>query len=101
MVRLMQAQAFVIVSVLLGGLLGGYVGREVGRRAPSFVAMLAPVRPSELPASFRPAEYGLGLGTVSGLFFGAGTSMFVVLVHASRSAWLARGRPGRAAGSWD
>jgi hypothetical protein len=88
--RFVHATVAVVGCILLGGLLGGYVGRTVGRISPSFVKSLAPVRPRDLPADFNPAEFGLGLGIVSGLFFGAGTGLFLVFVLVVRDAWLAR-----------
>ena len=84
----------VIASVLIGGVLGGVVGREVGRHSPSFVRLVAmAIDVGELPPRFDTAEFGLGLGVVSGLFLGAGTSLFVVLLMAARDAWLERYPP--------
>ncbi|MHC5541798.1 hypothetical protein ACYOEI_26570, partial [Singulisphaera rosea] len=40
--------------------------------------------------NFDPTEFGFGLGVVSGLFLGAGTGLFLVVVLALRDAWLAR-----------
>lgn len=92
MSRLMLHLAFVIGATLGGGLLGGVVGREVGRQSPSFVTGLAgadsPMHP--LPADFRPAEFGLGLGAICGLFFGAGAGLVLVVVATLRDAWQAR-----------
>lgn len=90
MTRLMISLGFVIASILIGGIIGGFVGREVGRHSPSFVKAIAggPQPLADHPS--QPAEFGYGLGIVSGLFFGAGIGLFLVLVHAIRDAWLAR-----------
>lgn len=86
----MWTMTFVIVATMIGGAFGGLAGREVGRSAPQFVSSLAFGRPDAAPATFRPEEFGLGLGIVSGLFFGAGASVVLVVVIALRDAWLAR-----------
>src|SRR4051794_9207009 len=66
---------------------GGVVGATVGRLAPSFVGWLhSPAG----QAAVDPMEFGFGLGTVSGLFLGAGTGVFLVCVLALRDAWLLR-----------
>lgn len=88
--RVISAMAPVILTTLIGGALGGLVGYEVGRFSPQFVAWLAYYPPNVLGPQFRPEEFGLGLGIVSGLFFGAGSSLFVVGVMGFRDAWPAR-----------
>ncbi len=90
--RLMMYLGFVIVATMLGGLLGGYGGREVGRLSPSFVTGIAYPNPKYMPPSdsFRPAEFGMGLGIVSGFFFGAGTGLFLVLLTIVREIAQAR-----------
>jgi hypothetical protein len=91
MTKAMQALTVVILSTLIGGALGGLVGRFVGQVSPSFVRTLAAPGPrSVLPASFQAAEFGLGLGIVSGLFFGAGTGLFAIVILALRDVWVAR-----------
>ena len=70
------------------GVAGGVVGAAVGTFAPSFVTWIETL-PSN-PPRFNPAEFGLGLGIVSGLFLGAGVGSFLVAVLAFRDAWLAR-----------
>jgi hypothetical protein len=91
-IRLTQAIVAVMACTMASGVAGGVVGAAVGRLAPSFVTWLAaPGRifgPPPLP--FDPTEFGFGLGTVSGLFLGAGTGLFLVSVLSLRDAWLAR-----------
>jgi hypothetical protein len=41
-------------------------------------------------ADFRSDEFALGLGIVSGLFFGAGSGLFLALLAMLREAWQAR-----------
>jgi hypothetical protein len=86
MIRLPQAIAAVMACTLASGAAGGIVGAAVGRFAPSFVIWLS--SPGRVPAFFDPTEFGFGLGVVCGLFLGAGTGLFLVLVL--RDAWLAR-----------
>jgi hypothetical protein len=88
--RAMSAMAFVILVTMIGGTLGGLVGREVGKFSPQFVATLASGKPDSVPANFKPDEFGLGLGIVSGLFFGAGSSLIIILIIALRDVWLAK-----------
>ena len=91
MTRLMQGVAVVVLSVLLGGFLGGVVGRGVGVYSPSFVRALYPAPPDRVPADLDVAEFGMGLGIISGLFFGAGAGALVVVANAAREAWIYRG----------
>ena len=72
------------------------VGAAVGRFAPSFVTWLASpgLVFNAQPNAFDPTEFGFGLGTVCGLFLGAGTGLFLVVVLALRDAWLARAELG-------
>src|SRR5687768_14024098 len=68
MIRLTQAIVAVMSCTVATGVAGGIVGVSVGTFAPSFV-----VRLQKLPgpgAVFDSAEFGLGLGIVSGLLFG-------------------------------
>jgi hypothetical protein len=92
MIRLTQAIVAVMASTVASGVAGGIVGAAVGRFAPSFVAWLA--APGRVlgpqPILFDPTEFGFGLGTVCGLFLGAGTGLFLVVVLSLRDAWLAR-----------
>ena len=90
MIRLTQAIVSVMACTVASGVAGGIVGAAVGRFAPSFVAWLAGEGLGHPPANFDPTEFGFGLGTVSGLFLGAGTGLFLVVVIALRDAWLAR-----------
>lgn len=94
MSRLMLQLAFVIGSTLAGGLLGGLAGLAVGRLSPSFVTELAQMdRPnSAVPPGFLPQEFGLGLGIICGLFFGAGAGLALVMLATIRDAWLASRR---------
>ena len=77
-----------MTSTVASGVAGGIVGVSVGTFAPSFVLWLQSL-PGPGPV-FDPAEFGLGLGIVSGLFFGAGVGSLLVLGLAWRDAWLAR-----------
>ncbi|MDB5350228.1 MAG: hypothetical protein JWN86_1475 [Planctomycetota bacterium] len=88
--RAMSAMAFVIIATMIGGILGGLVGYEVGRLSPQFVATIASGNPEGMRPSFKPDEFGLGLGIVSGLFFGAGSSLLLIVVISLREAWMAR-----------
>jgi hypothetical protein len=89
MIRLPQAIVAVMACTIASGVAGGIVGAAVGRLAPSFVTWLhSPV--GQPGVAFDPTEFGFGLGTVCGLFLGAGTGLFLVCVLALRDAWLAR-----------
>jgi hypothetical protein len=89
MIRLTQAIVAVMTCTIVSGVAGGVVGAAIGRFAPSFVAWLhSPVGPNG--GVFEPTEFGFGLGTVCGLFLGAGTGLFLVCVLTLRDAWLAR-----------
>lgn len=88
MIRLTQAIVAVMTCTVAAGVAGGVVGAVIGRFAPSFVTWLQDL-PKRGPA-FDPTEFGLGLGIVSGLFFGAAVGSFLVAVIAIRDAWLAR-----------
>jgi hypothetical protein len=88
MMRLTQAIVAVMACTVASGVAGGVVGLAVGTFAPSFVAWLGDFPMKKVP--FEPAEFGLGLGIVSGLFFGAAVGSFLVAVIAFRDAWLAR-----------
>jgi hypothetical protein len=92
MIRLTQAIVAVMASTVASGVAGGIVGAAIGRFAPSFIAWLA--APGRVLGGqqllFDPTEFGFGLGTVCGLFLGAGTGLFLVVVLSLRDAWLAR-----------
>ena len=89
MIRLTQAIVAVMSCTIASGAAGGVVGAVVGRLAPSFVLWLhSPGGPGA--ALINPAEFGFGLGVVCGLFLGAGTGVFLVVVITLRDAWLAR-----------
>jgi hypothetical protein len=88
MIRLPQAIAAVMACTLASGLAGGIVGAAIGRFAPSFVLWLS--SPGRVAAPFDPTEFAFGLGVVCGLFLGAGTGLFLVVVLVLRDAWLAR-----------
>jgi hypothetical protein len=89
MIRLTQAIVSVMACTLASGVAGGIVGAAVGRLAPSFVSWLhSPV--GNGAANVDPTEFGFGLGIVCGLFLGAGTGLFLVVVLTLRDAWLAR-----------
>jgi hypothetical protein len=87
MIRLTQAIVAVMACTVASGAAGGIVGATVGTFAPGFVLWLEGMGPG---GRFDPAEFGLGLGIVSGLFFGAGVGSLLVLGLAWRDAWLAR-----------
>lgn len=91
MIRLTQAIVAVMASTVASGVAGGIVGAAVGRFAPSFVRWLAApgLAIFQQPNPFDPTEFGFGLGTVCGLFLGAGTGLFLVVVLSLRDAWLA------------
>src|SRR4051812_28071045 len=88
MIRLTQAIAAVMACTVASGVAGGVVGVAIGTFAPSFVLWLQELPPGR--AAFNPSEIGLGLGTVTGLFFGAAVGSFLVAVISLRDAWLAR-----------
>lgn len=88
MIRLPQAIVAVMACTVASGFAGGVVGAAVGRLAPSFVAWLH--SPAGGAQALDPTEFGFGLGVVSGLFLGAGTGLFLVVVLTLRDAWLAR-----------
>ena len=90
MIRLPQAIVAVMACTLASGFAGGVVGATVGRFAPSFVAWLHSPAAGIGPQNFDPTEFGFGLGVVCGLFLGAGTGLFLVVVLTLRDAWLAR-----------
>ena len=90
MIRLPQAIVAVMASTIASGLAGGVVGAAVGRFAPSFVGWLASPGGVGGAGPIDPTEFGFGLGTVCGLFLGAGTGLFLVVVLILRDAWLAR-----------
>src|SRR5215218_7111485 len=91
MIGLTQAIVSVMASTLAAGFAGGVVGAAVGRLAPSFVAWLHSPGLGNPQANFDATEFGFGLGVVCGLFLGAGTGLFLVVVLTLRDAWLARG----------
>jgi hypothetical protein len=88
MMRLTQTIVAVMACTVASGVAGGVAGLAVGTFAPSFVLWIQDL-PKGNPA-FDPAEFGLGLGVVSGLFFGAAVGSFLAAVIAFRDAWLAR-----------
>lgn len=90
MTRLPQAIVAVMACTIASGFAGGVVGATVGRFAPSFVAWLHSPVGGNGAANFDPTEFAFGLGVVSGLFLGAGTGLFLVVVFTLRDAWLAR-----------
>jgi hypothetical protein len=89
-IRLPQAVAAVMSATLAAGVAGGVVGAAVGTFAPSFVLWIETQGPAGGAARFSPAEFGMGLGVVSGLFFGAAVGALLVLGLAFRDAWLLR-----------
>ena len=90
MIRLTLAIVAVMSCTVASGVAGGIVGVSVGNFAPSFVLWLQQMPGFHPGRVFEPAEFGLGLGIVSGLFFGAGVGSLLVLGLAWRDAWLAR-----------
>jgi len=90
MIQLTQAIVAVMACTVASGVVGGIVGASVGTFAPSFVLWLQHLPGPNAGPVFDPAEFGLGLGIVSGLFFGAGVGSLLVLGLAWRDAWLAR-----------
>jgi O-antigen ligase len=88
MIRLTQAIVAVMACTLAAGLAGGVVGLALGTFAPALVLWIEDLPKGNPP--FDPVEFGLGLGVVSGLFFGAAVGSFLVAVIAFRDAWLAR-----------
>ncbi|HEU5117791.1 MAG TPA: hypothetical protein VFT74_14285 [Isosphaeraceae bacterium] len=90
MIRLTQAVAAVVGSTLSAGVAGGIAGAAVGTFAPSFVDWL---QAQGMPGAPRadPAEFGFGLGIVSGLLMGSVVSSILVLGLAFRDAWLRLG----------
>jgi hypothetical protein len=90
MIRLTQAIVSVMGCTIASGVAGGVVGAAVGRLAPTFVSWLASPGGVIGAGPIDPTEFGFGLGTVCGLFLGAGTGLFLVVVLTLRDAWLAR-----------
>ncbi len=90
MIPLTRAIVSVMACTIASGVAGGVVGAAVGRLAPSFVTWLHSPGMNNAQANFDPTEFGFGLGVVSGLFLGAGTGLFLVVVLSLRDAWLAR-----------
>ncbi len=89
MIRLTQAIVAVMACTLSAGVAGGVVGATVGRFAPSFVGWLHSPGMGQGPVNFDPTEFGFGLGVVCGLFMGAATGVFLVVVLTLRDAFLA------------
>lgn len=87
MIRLNQAIGGVILCTLTGGALGGPTGAAVGWIAPGFVGWLFSFGKLS-PAKFRPVEFGLGLGAVTGLFVGIGVGVSLMTVLVIRDAIL-------------
>ena len=103
MIRLSQAIFAVMAGTVAGGVSGGIVGAAVGRISPSFVAWLhSPEHPPAGPG-FDATEFGFGLGVVSGLLLGAGTTLALAIALAVRDAWLAGTGPSPSAAkpAWD
>lgn len=90
MIRLTQAIVSVMASTVASGFAGGVVGATVGRFAPSFVTWLHSPDARFGPANIDTTEFGFGLGMICGLFMGAGTGLFLVVVLTLRDAWLVR-----------
>lgn len=96
MMKLSQAIRAVMTATLASGVLGGLVGYLVGLLAPSFVRWLYAPITGQAADDFRPTEFGLGIGVVSGLFLGAGASVFLAAMMIVRDAVLARAKPDAA-----
>lgn len=90
MIRMSQAVSAVVASTLASGVAGGVAGAAVGTFAPAFVLWFQAQGMPGAPIG-DPAEFGFGLGIVSGLFLGAAVSAFLVLGLAFRDAWLRLG----------
>lgn len=93
MMKLSQAIKAVMAATIASGFLGGLVGFLVGLAAPSFVRWLYAPITGAAAADFRPTEFGLGIGVVSGLFLGAGASVFLAAMMIVRDTVLARTKP--------
>ena len=79
-----------MLGTLAAGAAGGLVGFAIGRLAPTFVRWL--YSPGQRPGpDFDPAEFGFGLGIVSGLFLGAGASLFLAVILVVRDMVMSRG----------
>lgn len=96
MLKLSQAILAVMLGTVASGVAGGLVGAGIGHLAPSFVQWIQGpglmLAPQGAPQALQPVEFGLGIGTVSGLFLGAGASLFLTVVILLRDAIVARGR---------
>jgi hypothetical protein len=90
MIRMTQAIVSVMACTIAAGVAGGVVGAAVGRVAPSFVSWIAGPFGHGGAAPPDPTEFGCGLGSVCGLFLGAGSGLSLVAVLTLRDAWLAR-----------
>lgn len=93
MITLSRAIRAVMAATLASGTLGGLVGYLVGLLAPTFVRWLYAPMTGQAAADFRPTEFGLGIGVVSGLFLGAGASVFLAAMMIVRDTILARTKP--------
>jgi hypothetical protein len=94
MIRLSEAITSVMLGTLASGAVGGLVGYAIGRLAPTFVRWLCSPA-GGAGAGFDPAEFGFGLGIVSGLFLGAGASVFLAMILVVRDTILGRQEPHR------
>ncbi len=88
MIRLKLAIVSVMACTVAAGFAGGVVGAAVGTFAPGIVGWLQ--AQGNANNGFDNTEFGLGLGVVSGLFFGAAVGAFLVMGFAWRDAWLLR-----------
>ncbi len=90
MTKLANTIGAVIGGTIVSGLAGGGVGAVIGRFAPSFVRWIYMPGDNAAPADFVPTEFGFGLGAVSGLFLGAGTSVLLAIAFIIRDMVVAR-----------
>jgi large-conductance mechanosensitive channel len=103
MLKLYQAIGAVLGGTLAGGAAGGVVGAAIGKLAPSFVRWVHTPLIGHTPPNFNATEFGLGLGSVSGLMLGAASSLLLVFAVVIRDAIVAgrgAGKPSAVEAEW-
>ncbi|MDX2038795.1 MAG: hypothetical protein SFX72_19265 [Isosphaeraceae bacterium] len=89
MIRLTQAIGAVMAATVVSGVVGGAVGAAIARLAPNFVILLV-VPLTKDPNHYDPVEFGIGLGSISGLLLGLGTSLVLMIAILIRDGFVAR-----------
>lgn len=86
MMTITQAIGAVLGGTLAGGVAGSGVGALIGWLAPSFIRWLPTPVLGEAPHDSQLVEFAFGLGSVSGLFMGAGASLILIFAIPIRDA---------------